>query len=356
MLASADQAFEASNWVDAVARYEELYLYNPDFQTVYVEDHLFTSYVNAAMMNQYGSDSLESIQAAEEYYRKALALRPQDPGTKARQEQVRTQVEERLFYGYIDLAQKTLVEQPDSLEALNQANQYFAEALKIRPNDPEVTRQAELAYKYVDALGYSATSNWPDAIEELEYIYSQDANYAGGTARQALYEAHVSRGDEELAIGDFDSALTDFQRAAVLAQDDPGSKLRLYEIQLKIAEVMGMLGDYQGAVSLYSTAIEFAGLQERAQAKSANMAAALELAASAVQSGDYQEAYKNYREAVIWNTQAFDLVEHVVASGEYLSSIALDYHSTVSLIAQANNMANPNLVLTGQVLLVPILP
>ena len=269
---------------------------------------------------------------------------------------MRTQVEERLFYGYIDLAQKALVEQPDSLEALNLANRYFAEALKIRPNDPEVGRQAELAYKYVQALGSSGSSNWPAAIEDLEYIYSQDTGYAGGTARQALYEAHVSRGDEAMAIGDFDGALADFQRAAVLAQDDPGSKLRLYEIQLKLAEVMGLLGDYANAVGLYTTAIDFAGLEERAQEKSPNLAEALAAADSAYQRGDYQEAYKNYREAVALSSQAFDMVEHVVASGEYLSSIALDYHSTISLIAQANGLANPNLIITGQTLLIPILP
>jgi tetratricopeptide (TPR) repeat protein len=159
-----------------------------------------------------------------------------------------------------------------------------------------------------------------------------------------------------MAIGDFSNALTDFQRAAVLAQDDPGSKLRLYEIQLKLAEVSGLLGDYANSVNLYSTAIDFAGLRERAQAKSANLTEALEAADSAAQGGDYQEAYKKYREAVALSTQAFDTVEHVVASGEYLSSIALDYNSTIGLIAQANGLANPNLIITGQVLLIPILP
>jgi len=86
--------------------YEELYVYNPDFQTAYVEDRLFTSYVNAAMLNQYGSDSLESIQAAERILPQGAGVAPADAGTKARQEQVRAQVEERLFYGYIDLRKR----------------------------------------------------------------------------------------------------------------------------------------------------------------------------------------------------------------------------------------------------------
>jgi tetratricopeptide (TPR) repeat protein len=355
MLAVANQAFDAAEWEQAAASYEELYVYNPDFETAFVEDRLFTSYVKTAELNLYGSESLEAIQSAEEYYRKALALRPQEPATKARQEQVRDLVEERLFYGYIDLAQKALAEEPDSLVALNLANEYFAEALKIRPNDPEVAAQGELAYKFVQALDYFTGENWGAAIDNLEYIYTQDTGYAGGTSRQALYEAHVARGDEEMAIGKFDDALTDFQRGAVLAQDDPSSKLRLYEIQLKIAEVTGLLGDYEEAVQLYTAAIDLAGLEERAEVNS-TMADALEAADLAVSRRDYREAYRNYRDAVTWSSQAFEVVEHVVDSGEYLSSIALDYHSTVSLIAAANNLANPNLIITGQTLMIPVLP
>lgn len=356
MLARADAAYNASEWEQCAAAYEELYVYNPDFETDYVVERLFTCYVKTAEMNLYSSDSLEAIQKAEDYYRKALSLRPQDPPTKARQEQVRALVEERLFYGYIDLAQRALAEEPDSLEALNLANQYFIEALKIRPDSPEVVEQGELATKYLQSLEYSEGENWGAAIDNLEYIYSKDPGYAAGTARQALYEAHVARGNEEQAIGKFEDALADFQRGAVLAQDDPSSTLRLYEIQLEIAETMGLLGDYPGAVQLYAAAIELTDLEARAEANSAAVQAALEAARDAAEQGDYREAYLNYREAAALGWQVFEVVEHVVDSGEYLSSIALDYNSTVSLIAAANNLANPNLIITGQILLVPVLP
>jgi len=51
-----------------------------------------------------------------------------------------------------------------------------------------------------------------------------------------------------------------------------------------------------------------------------------------------------------------DVVVHVVESDDYLSQLALDYNSTVSLIAAANNLANPNIIIPGQELLIPILP
>ena len=51
--------------------------------------------VDDAETNRKFAESLEAIQLAEEYYRKALALRPQDPATRASQDQVRALVEER---------------------------------------------------------------------------------------------------------------------------------------------------------------------------------------------------------------------------------------------------------------------
>jgi LysM repeat protein len=46
-------------------------------------------------------------------------------------------------------------------------------------------------------------------------------------------------------------------------------------------------------------------------------------------------------------------VTHTVQPGENLTRIALKYGTTVQAIAQANNITNPNLILVGQVLIIP---
>ena len=86
------------------------------------------------------------------------------------------------------------------------------------------------------------------------------------------------------------------------------------------------------------------------------MAAALADASQFESQGNFREAFRSYREAITWATQVFDVVVHVVESDDYLSQLALDYNSTVSLIAAANNLANPNIIIPGQELLIPILP
>jgi LysM repeat protein len=51
---------------------------------------------------------------------------------------------------------------------------------------------------------------------------------------------------------------------------------------------------------------------------------------------------------------ACDPVRHVVRPGENLTQIARYYGTTVSAIVQANHLWNPNLIYTGQVLVIPV--
>jgi tetratricopeptide (TPR) repeat protein len=355
-LREADNFFANEQWEEAADAYYSLYSLNPDYQTAHVEDRLFSSYVNAAEVLLNNSDSIEGIKLVEEYFQRALALRPQEPEVKDKQARVRAMIEEKLFRSYVFLAQTAITEETNMLEALRIADKYFTEALRLKPNDPEVTTQRELAHKFVSGQDNLLNSGYGAAIEEMEFILSADPGYANGAARQTLYEAFVARGDSASAIGDFNSALGDYQRAAVIANEDPSSKGRLYEIQMRIAETHGLLGDYENAVRLYQSAIAFGDLQSRAQQYSTAMATALVSGDEYASQGNYREAFRSYREAIGWAYQVFEVVVHVVTSDDYLSQLALDYNSTVNLIAEMNNLANPNIIIPGQELLIPILP
>ena len=355
-LRDADEKFANEQWEEAAEAYYSLYSLNPDYQTAHVEDRLFSSYVNAAETLLNTSDTIEATEKVEDYFQRALALRPQEPEVKEKQARIRSMIEERLFRSYVFLAQSAIVEETNTLEGLIIADKYFTEALRLKPNDPEVTIQRELAHQFVKGQDNFLNGAYSDSIESMEFILGQDPGFASGAARQTLYEAYVARGDSSMAIGSFESALEDFQRAAVIANEDPSSTGRLYEIQMRIAEAQGLLGNYDTAVNLYQSAIAMADLQARANQYSTAMAAALIAADEYASQGNLREAFRNYREAVTWAYQVFDVTVHVVTSDDYLSQLALDYNSTVNLIATANNLANPNIIIPGQELLIPILP
>lgn len=47
---------------------------------------------------------------------------------------------------------------------------------------------------------------------------------------------------------------------------------------------------------------------------------------------------------------------HIVRPGETLSSIALDYRTSTAILANANQITNPNLIFPGQSIVIPGLP
>jgi len=120
----------------------------------------------------------------------------------------------------VNSARQALFGQSDSLEALRTAEGYFRKALALRPQDPGVKTERELARLYLKAQGDFAASHWVDVITALEIVFSLDPNYAQGTAHQTLYEAYIADGDALMASGEHETALADYQKALAMAAPD----------------------------------------------------------------------------------------------------------------------------------------
>jgi tetratricopeptide (TPR) repeat protein len=315
---TSDQYFETGEWADAVAGYESIRALDPEFKPELIEDKLFTSYVNAA--------------------------------------------------------KTALVDQADSLQALETAEGYFRKALALRPQDPEVKAERELAYLYLKAQRDFSEGLWGEVISGLEIINAEKPDYALGTARQTLYEAYIARGDAWLAKGVYEEAMVDYQRASVLAKQDPEAILRLYEAHLKIAEVEGVQGNFETAVFHYRTAIDLSGLRDRLLLTNSNQSASLLKAEKNAEEGNLGVAYEEYRKAlgIIPGNACLSfgpyqdalsiarsserIITHEVQLGEYLTMLANRYRSTVCAIVVANELSDPDVIFEGQVLLIPVRP
>lgn len=282
-------------------------------------------------------------------------------------------IEDRLYKSYVHAAQSILIDQEDSLVALNTAEKYFRKALALRPQNPEIKSQRELARYYIDAQANFLAGQWTDVIAALEVVYAKDSTYASGVALQTLYEAYVARGDSQLAAGDYETALTDFQRAVILAEQDSEAVLRLYEAQLKAAEAHGAQDNYEAAVLLYRSAVEISRLRVRAQQEDLVQLALLDEAELYAAQGNFSVSYESYRkalgitqgnycmsfepyqEAMFYNSARQSMKQHIVEADEYLTMIANRYRSTVCAIVLANNISDPNTIFQGQELLIPVL-
>lgn len=355
--ADAVTAFQNNQWEDAIQHFELLQGQDLTFKKNEIEDYLVQSYLNTAeSVLTTGQATLQSLSIAETNFRKALALRPQDTNVLNRRDEILTALEDRLVESYINLAEETLLNQEDSIKALKTAQDYFSKALAIRPGDATILARQDAAQRYLAAIDSFDKGLWDDAIANLEYLYAYDVNYAKGTARQTLYDVLIAHGQSSMASGDFEIALQDYKRAAVIAEESPESTLRLFEAQLHIAEVQGLLGNYQDAVQIYRAAIDLGEFGILAAQRKTSLAEALKTAGIFTDQGNYKLAYQTYRLAMDESKDVFDTIKHVVSDGEYLTMIARQYNSTVQAILDANGLSNRNKVELNQELIIPTLP
>jgi tetratricopeptide (TPR) repeat protein len=358
MLAQADQAYNARDWGKAVSTYETIRALDPLYQTRAIEDRLYQSYINAAETALADpAATLEALQAAEDYYSKALALRPQNQEVQQLRAQARATVEQRLVNSYINAARAAIAENADSLQAMAAAEAYFSKAQELRPDDESIKLERKLAQLFIKAQDDYTRGLWSDVIAGLEFVIGEDSEYAGGTARFTLYEAYLARGENSMASAQYDSALSDYQRAAVLAEQVADqAPLQLYEAQIKVGDVQGVLGNYEAAVTTYREAIELIDLPALLEKNEPAVYAKLGQAERYVTYNNFRYAYRTYREITSLALPRAAVVTHSFQTGEYLTQLAKRYNTTVEAILLANKDLNLKKINPGQELIIPVLP
>lgn len=121
-------------------------------------------------------------------------------------------VTEMLFSSYYNMA-LDLVDKG----RLEGAQRSFDKALEVKPGDPEVLRQKELASLYLTGLSYWET-DWVRAIESLQTLYQTDPGYKD--VRQRLYEAYLNQGNLYTSEEAWCLAEESYERAAALDSNE----------------------------------------------------------------------------------------------------------------------------------------
>ncbi len=339
ILSQADAAFQAGKWETAVTGYETLHTLDANYQANYVSSQLFQSYVNAASeaLNE-AEPTMDGLQKAENYFSLALSLRPQDPSTLSKRAEVRATITTRMVNTYLSNAEAALVGQSDSLAALQTAEGYFTKALELRPGDPMILTKYQMAVNYLAAIDSYTKGAWDDVITGMQKVTALDPNYANGTARQALYEALIARGDDRTATGDYLLALDDYQQAAILARQMTNTTVGQFEAQTRIAETQGLLGNQKDAVLIYQAALETVGLRDAILVSDTSLSTDLRSAEDYAARGNYPTSFNLYRKVMADWVAAVGTQDYQVQAGDYLPMLARRYNTTVSAILAANGL------------------
>lgn len=147
-------------------------------------------------------------------------------------------VADLLYDTYSNLA----VEQ-DNADNLEAALQYYEKALLLRPDSVDAQHESQLIAAYLDVLTYS-DADWPRAIELLEALYTDDPQYRDVETR--LQEAHDAFGDQLteseqwcLALDEYESALS-VRNVTTLAQKRDAAQVQCDQVgDLAVATTPG---------------------------------------------------------------------------------------------------------------------
>jgi tetratricopeptide (TPR) repeat protein len=358
VLQQGDIAYAEGRYEDAISSYESLRIIDPTYETDAVNEKLFQSYIKAAQdLLLIPVPTLDNLKTLDNYFTQALAIKPLDREALAARTQVRSHIEGAIINDYLSQAQNALAGAPDSMVAQQTAEHLLSQALAVQPNNPNVLLQFQLAQTYIQAVNDFNGSKWDSVIEQLEYVVGQQAGYANGTALQTLYDAYIARGSDYIAAGEYSLALDDFQRSAVLAQQLSDSAPLAFEAQVMIGEAQGLLNHYQEAVQIYQDALNTIGLRGRISKLQSPLTDSLTYADYLAGAGDYQSAFYAYRTLINNRVKAYDQSTVVtVKSGDYLSQLAHRYNTTVAAILSANNMNNQPRITPNTQLIIPTLP
>jgi hypothetical protein len=244
IIAVADNAYKEKLWDESKKRYQEALSIRPgesypQAQIALIDAEILRlsqmaekqSTFESAVLNGDASYSKQFYPKALEYYRAALAIRPDDPGVVAKIEKVEKEqkdINDKLFYN------ETIANADRSFKRLEyqQARELYSTALSVMPGQLHPMRQ----------------------IEAIDKIFEQ--------ARE--YDNLVARADASLAAENYTSARDDFRTALEVR---PGEKYPAQKIREIDAVLATMAKEDQQYRQLIATADRFFNARQFTQAK-----------------------------------------------------------------------------------------
>jgi hypothetical protein len=353
LLAVAEEAYFREDWSEAILNYEGAAENDPSVIDAEYEARLFTSYIgeSESLLVKPGVNQ-NDVNLAEDYFRKAEVIAPQDDDAATSGLEVTAAL---IVQNYTELAESILGGDPDAIENLEQVISLLGNSLLIDPDDQGSRVQYDLAKDYIFGLEKYNDEEWEEAVDTLAFLYELDAEYAGGTLRQLLYEAHIGLGWHWFAGGDLDLALEAFQNAETIGLDDPTGRLRIFEARLNVAMVMGELEQYREGVSVFQAVAALSNIKENTLPIAADAIGNIYDAEISSFNGDYQGAFELYEQAFSNKRIYSDRVEYLIQRGDYLVQIAREYFTTVSAIKANSNFSETGEIFLGQLIVIPVL-
>jgi TolB protein len=171
----------------------------------------------AAINSQLGRDAL--FAEAEAFYAAGDCVQAMDRYRQVQQRDNNFQrdlIAGRLYDCAMRLGRAIIAQDPPVPEQVPAALDDFAEALAVRPRDPDAQTEQQLASLFLAGLQAYAAGNWPDAAARLGAAYDIRPGYMEDALLDPLYDALIRYGDQRRDVEDYYLAWEQYRRAAGL--------------------------------------------------------------------------------------------------------------------------------------------
>lgn len=357
LMSELQNAYSQGDWAQVIHDYESIRAIAPSTDLSDLNEILFVSYREMILDIAGRSNlTLEDLETAEGYYRRALALFPQDREHASQRDELQKIAVELLANKYYLNAMSLLESSNYSIQGLQEAIRILTKASNIGPNSPAITSEIEKAQLFLDSYNSLLQQKWDDSISGFDRLSRKQEDYADGRLKYFLYEAYIARGDALFAFADFEGAFLDYQEAEKIAWSDEGNLVRLFQIETRIAANLRRLGRVKEAAEYYRYAFDQVGYQSRlTDPDEQELLNTITEAGAAHEQGDDLNSVRLYEIAMEQEGKLYDQKTIVVNQGDTLANIAFQNGTTIESLRVANQLGENMVVVKDQEFLVPVI-
>ena len=348
-------AYHVEKWDQVISAYENAMLLDPELDDPLMNEQLLRGYLNGIIsMLENENASIEDIENAEEYYRRAVAIAPQSKAFVSERINLQKASSNLIELKFTQIAKASLGDKNQTTTSVSKAVSYMRKAANIQPEDTALNSDLKKAEYYQIAFNNFIEMNWEQAITNLIQISSVDPNYANGNANLLLFEAYYALGKQYYSVGLYLDAINKLEQAEILAWDDSGNLIKLFQVQVLLGDTIGKLNEYKNAVSYYQYALNAIQVDRKLINFPAIAAKLVEDNVLAAYGND-KDTFDAFQEVLKGIDVVYSISEIEINDGVCLAFFANENLSTVDAVLEANNLPISMTITLGRKLKVPMI-
>jgi tetratricopeptide (TPR) repeat protein len=352
-LDEGNAAYQGERWDLVIIAYENALTLDPKLDNPVMKEQLLDAYLKMIIgMLQNENASIEDIENAERYHRRAVAMIPQNKAFASERDNLQEISSNLLEVKFIQTARAILEDKNQTTTSIAKAVSYLREAANLQPENNALMLDQKNAENYQKAFRSFMEMDWVSAISSLNQVLEADANYANGNVKILLYEAYYAQGKLLNSISLYQDARLNLEQAEILAWDDTDNLMKLFQVQVLLGDTIGKTGDYENAVSYYKYALDVIKFPQNLT-KFPTLTSKYDKANNLLAAGNFENSFAAFQEVLKGIDVVFSKSEIGIGDGVCLALFASENLSTVDVIIGANDLPNSMVVAFGRKLLVP---